>query len=130
MNVKNIEAMTSTEVIAINKQEKIIRLKNLETQKESDLSYDKLFIATGANAIMPPLPGKDLEGVRTVQSMEDAIYLKDRLKRDDIKKAVIVGGGLIGIETCEALQLGGIDITVVEMLDQILAFLDWKWLNM
>ena len=126
MNVKNIEAMTSTEVIAINKQEKIIRLKNLETQKESDLSYDKLFIATGANAIMPPLPGKDLEGVRTVQSMEDAIYLKDRLKRDDIKKAVIVGGGLIGIETCEALQLGGIDITVVEMLDQILAFLDWE----
>ena len=58
--------------------------------------------------------------------MEEAIYLKERLKKGDMKKAVIVGGGLIGIETCEALQLGGVDITVVEMQDQVLPFLDWE----
>ncbi|MDC7227781.1 MAG: FAD-dependent oxidoreductase [Spirochaetales bacterium] len=126
MNVKNIKALTSTEATAINREKKTVVLKNLETGKNSEIPYDKLFLATGANAIMPPLPGKDLEGVKTVQSMEDAIYLKDRLKNDDIKKAIIVGGGLIGIETCEALELGGVDITVVEMQDQILGFLDWE----
>ena len=126
MNVKNITAVTSTEVTAIDRKNKKITMKNLETGEESLQEYDKLFIATGATPVMPPLPGKDLEGVRTVQSMEDAIYLKDRLKKGDLKKAVIVGGGLIGIETCEALELGGVEITVVEMLDQILSFLDWE----
>ena len=58
--------------------------------------------------------------------MEDAIYLKNRVVAKNIKKAVIVGGGLIGIESCEALELAGVEVTVVEMLDQILAFLDWE----
>ncbi len=126
MNVKNIKAINSTEVTSIDRKNKKVLMTNLDSGEESEMPYDKLFIGTGANAIVPPLPGKDLEGVKTVSSMEDAIYLKDRLKKDDIKKAVIVGGGLIGIETCEALELGGVDITVVEMLDQILSFLDWE----
>lgn len=124
--VKDIKAITSTEVTAIDKTAKKIKAKNLETGKEIEQAYDKLFIATGASAIVPNLPGKDLKGVTTLQSMEDAMYLKDRLQKKNIKKAVIVGGGLIGIETAEALQLGGVSITVVEMLDQILSFLDWE----
>ena len=125
-NVKNIKALTSTEVIAIDKKEKNVTMRNLETGKDSQQKYDKLFIATGASAIVPNLPGKELEGVTTLQSMEDAIYLKTQLAGGNLKKAVIVGGGLIGIETCEALQLGGVQITVVEMLDQVLSFLDWE----
>lgn len=125
-NVKNIKALTSTEVTAINREKKLVRMRNLQTGQESTQVYDKLFIATGASAIVPNLPGKELEGVTTLQSMEDAIYLKERLASGNLKKAVIVGGGLIGIETCEALQLGGVQITVVEMLDQVLSFLDWE----
>ena len=125
-NVKNIKALTSTEVIAIDKKEKNVTMRNLETGKDSQQKYDKLFIATGASAIVPNLPGKELDGVTTLQSMEDAIYLKTQLAGGNLKKAVIVGGGLIGIETCEALQLGGVQITVVEMLDQVLSFLDWE----
>lgn len=125
-NVKNIKAITSTEVTAINREDKTVHMRNLDTGEESDQVYDRLFVATGATAIMPNLPGKDLEGVTTLQSMEDAIYLKERLAAGDLKKAVIVGGGLIGIETGEALQLGGVQITVVEMLDQVLSFLDWE----
>jgi len=125
-NVKNIKALTSTEVTAIDKKAKNVTMLNLETGKESIQKYDKLFIATGASAIVPNLPGKDLEGVTTLQSMEDAMYLKTQLTGGTLRKAVIVGGGLIGIETCEALQLGGVQITVVEMLDQVLSFLDWE----
>ena len=58
--------------------------------------------------------------------MEDAEFLKQVAVEKKVKKAVIVGGGLIGMETCEALQLAGIETTVVEMLDQILPFLDWE----
>ena len=125
-NVKNIKALTSTEVTSIDKKAKNVTMLNLETGKESKQKYDKLFIATGATAIVPNLPGKDLDGVTTLQSMEDAIYLKTQLAGGTLRKAVIVGGGLIGIETCEALQLGGVQITVVEMLDQVLSFLDWE----
>jgi NADPH-dependent 2,4-dienoyl-CoA reductase/sulfur reductase-like enzyme len=74
----------------------------------------------------PNLPGKDLDGITTLQSMEDADYLKKIAVEKKVKKAVIVGGGLIGIETCEALQLAGIEVTIVEMLDQVLSFLDWE----
>ncbi|MDY0297747.1 MAG: FAD-dependent oxidoreductase [Acidobacteriota bacterium] len=125
-DVKNIKALTSTEVTAIDREKKVVHMRNLETGEEGVQHYDRLMIATGATAIMPNLPGKDLEGVTTLQSMEDAIYLKERLTSGSLKKAVIVGGGLIGIETCEALQLGGVQITVVEMLDQVLSFLDWE----
>ncbi len=126
MNVKNIRAITGTEVTDIDRKAKKLRMMNVTTGVESTQEYSKLFLATGANPVVPPLPGKELEGVTTLQSMEDAMYLKKRLNEGSLKKAVIVGGGLIGIETCEALELAGVEITVVEMMDQILSFLDWE----
>ena len=75
---------------------------------------------------MPPVPGTDLDGITTLQSMQDADYLREVRDNGKVKNAVVVGGGLIGVETCEALQLAGINITVVEMLPQILMFLDWE----
>ncbi len=74
---------------------------------------------------MPPLPGIDLDGITTLLTMADTDYLRRILDEKKIRQAVVIGGGLIGIETCEALQLSGIKVTVVEALDQILTFLDW-----
>ena len=126
LNAKGIEARTNTEVTAIDRKNKTVAYTNLLTDEAGTLEYDKLIIATGAVSRMPPVPGTDLEGITTLQSMKDADFL--RKVRDDkkIKKAVVVGGGLIGIETCEALQLAGIDITVIELLPQLLIFLDWE----
>ena len=123
---KGITARTGTEVTAIDREKKLVTCRDLVSGAIDELHYDKLVIATGATARKPPLPGIDLEGVTTLQSMRDADFL--RKVRDDksITKAVVIGGGLIGIETCEALQLSGIDITVVELLPQILMFLDWE----
>lgn len=126
LNAKGIEARTNTEVTAIDRKNKTVTYTDLLTDETGTFEYDKLIIATGAVSRMPPVPGTDLEGITTLQSMKDADFL--RKVRDDkkIKKAVVVGGGLIGIETCEALQLAGIDITVVELLPQLLIFLDWE----
>ncbi len=125
-SVKDIQALTETEVIAIDRKNKTARIKDLRKGTESNLPYDKLVLTTGATPIKPRIPGIELDGIDSLQSMEDAVRLKDLVKNKKAKKAVIIGGGLIGIETCEAMQLAGIEITVVEMLDQILPFLDWE----
>ncbi len=126
LNAKGIVARTETEAIKIDRKAKTVLVRDLKSGKDDTLSYDKLIITTGAVPKKPPIPGADLAGITTLQSMQDADYL--RKVRDDktITKAVIIGGGLIGIETCEALQLAGIEITVIEMLPQLLTFLDWE----
>ncbi|MCK5849331.1 MAG: FAD-dependent oxidoreductase, partial [Kiritimatiellae bacterium] len=123
---KDITAITETEVTSINRDTKTVTCKNIKSGEETTVAYDKLVISTGASPIIPPVPGTDLEGITTLQSMRDADYLRKIRDEKKIENAVVVGGGLIGIETCEALNLAGINITVVEMLPQILMFLDWE----
>ncbi len=126
LNAKGIVARTETEAVGIDRKAKTVSIKDLKTGKGESLSYDKLILATGAVPKIPPIPGAGLDGITTLQSMQDADYLRRVRDEKTIKKAVIIGGGLIGIETCEALQLAGIEITVIEMLPQLLTFLDWE----
>lgn len=126
LQTKGVTARTETEVTAIDRERRLVRLRDLRSGQEEELPYDRLVIATGATARKPPIPGIELEGITTLQSMRDADLLRKIRDDKQITRAVVVGGGLIGIETCEALQLSGIDITVVEMLPQILMFLDWE----
>jgi NAD(P)H-nitrite reductase large subunit len=98
----------------INNSRKTVRLKNGRT-----LSYKKLLFATGSRPAKPPIPGIDLPGVHYFTTLADA----ERLARDlsDIQAAVVIGGGLIGLQAAEALAAAGVGVTVVEMLDRILA---------
>ena len=125
LNAKNIKAGTNTEVTGIDRKAHEVSFKSLLTGVTGTVAYDKLVIATGATPRMPPIPGVDLKGITTLQSMKDADFLRRVRDEGTIKKAVIIGGGLIGIETCEALQLAGVEITVIELLPQLLTFLDW-----
>lgn len=126
LNAKDIDARVNTEVTNIDTKNHSLSFKNIASGEAGTMNYDKLIIATGSVPRMPPVPGVELDGITTLQSMKDADFL--RKVRDDgtIKKAVVIGGGLIGIETCEALQLAGIEITVIELLPQLLTFLDWE----
>lgn len=126
LNVKGVDARSNTKVTAINKKKKQVSFINLITGEKGEMTYDKVIIATGATPRMPPIPGTELAGITTLQSMKDADYLRKVCDEKRIKEAVVVGGGLIGIETCEALQRAGIEITVVELLPQLLTFLDWE----
>ena len=122
---KKITALVETEVVAINRADKSVRCRNLKSGEEQTITYDKLVIATGARANMPPIPGIKLSGVSTLVSMADTDYLRAICDKGEVKKAVVIGGGLIGVEACEALQGSGIQVTVVEAMDQVLTFLDW-----
>lgn len=126
LNAKGIIAHVNTEVTKIDRPAKTIHYRNLKSGETGTMDYDKLVIATGAVPKMPPVPGTELKGISTLQSMKDADYLRAIRDDGEIKKAVVIGGGLIGIETCEALQLAGIEITVIELLPQLLTFLDWE----
>ncbi|MDG6225307.1 MAG: FAD-dependent oxidoreductase [Candidatus Thermoplasmatota archaeon] len=126
MNAKKIKALTRTEAIGIDRASKKVSCRDLGDGREFDVEYDKLIIATGSKPRMPPIPGIELDGITTLQSMKDADYLRKVRDEGNVKKAVVVGGGLIGMETCEALHLAGIEITVIEMLPQVLTFLDWQ----
>jgi NADPH-dependent 2,4-dienoyl-CoA reductase/sulfur reductase-like enzyme/rhodanese-related sulfurtransferase len=126
LNAKGITALTETEAVAIDRERHEVRCRHVRTGEEQTIGYDKLVLATGATPVIPPVPGTDLDGITTLQSMRDADFLRAIRDEGRIRKAVVVGGGLIGVETCEALELAGIEITIVEMLPQILMFLDWE----
>jgi NADPH-dependent 2,4-dienoyl-CoA reductase/sulfur reductase-like enzyme/rhodanese-related sulfurtransferase len=126
LNAKDIDAKVNTEVLAIDPNGHTVSFRNTVTGETGEMTYDKLIIATGSVPRMPPVPGIGLSGITTLQSMKDADFLRKVKDEGKIKKAVVIGGGLIGIETCEALQLAGVEITVVELLPQLLTFLDWE----
>ncbi len=124
--VKDINAIVGTEVTEIDRGAKTVKARHVKTGEQLEQKYDKLVICTGAKPIRPNIPGIDLEGVSHLHTMEDARYLKDEAVKQNAKHVVVVGGGLIGIEVCEAFTLAGIKITVVERSEQILTFLDYE----
>lgn len=122
---KGIVALTDTEVTTIKREQKQVICQNVLSGEEKVLGYDKLIIATGAKPNMPPIPGINLEGITTLLTMSDTDYLRKICDEEQVKNAVVIGGGLIGVEAVEALQSSDIQVTVIEMLDQVLTFLDW-----
>jgi len=124
MNAKKINARTETEVLSVDRKSKKLLVKDLKTGKEDSIEYDKLILATGAYPFVPNIEGGDLDGITTLQSMEDADYLRKICDEKKVSRAVIIGGGLIGVEACEALHAAGIETVIVELAPQILSFLD------
>ena len=125
---KGVETLTSTRVTAIDRVEKLVRTEQVTTGEVQHIPYDKLMLATGSEPIIPPLPGLGLDGVFTVNNLHKAIEIKDRIAKGQVGKAVIVGGGAIGIEMAEAFKdLWGIDATIVEMKSHLLpSLVDWE----
>jgi NADPH-dependent 2,4-dienoyl-CoA reductase/sulfur reductase-like enzyme/rhodanese-related sulfurtransferase len=120
---KGITAMVGTEAVRIDRNAKVVNWINASGETGM-LAYDKLILCTGSVPKMPPIPGRDLQGVTTLHSMADADRMRAWAEHSRGKNAVIVGGGLIGMEACEALHESGVHVTVVEALPQILGFLD------
>ncbi|MDD2364781.1 MAG: FAD-dependent oxidoreductase [Desulfuromonadaceae bacterium] len=116
--VKGVEVITETDVTEIDRQNRQVTLQTIGSGVKSTLPYDRLIIATGSSPVIPPLPGSNLPGIITVKSIEDAVLLKEMASSGN--RACIIGAGLIGLETVEALATRGMDVTVVEMQEQIL----------
>lgn len=124
-NVKDIDVRTQTMATAIDRKNKLVKVRDLASGDESELAYDKLVIATGASPIKPPLPGIDLKNIYQMWHPDDAQAVRTGLESGEFKNAVIIGAGLVGMELSEAIRNWGINLTVVEMKDQLFpAFLD------
>lgn len=121
---KHIEALVECEAVHIDRTAKTVTYKHLPSDRRYTIPYDRLVIATGASPVCPSAPGFELEGVHTLHTMADADALRAVRDQKTVDKAIVVGGGLIGFEVCEALRLAGIDTTVIEKTRQILPFLD------
>jgi NADPH-dependent 2,4-dienoyl-CoA reductase/sulfur reductase-like enzyme/rhodanese-related sulfurtransferase len=118
--VMNIKVMDKTLATKIDRKAKKVEAFRLEDGAKVELPYDKLILAVGGDPVIPPLPGKDLKNVFTLSHPDDAAAIKEITDSGKIKNAVIIGGGLIGLEVAEALEKAEIKVTVVEMLDRLL----------
>lgn len=121
----NIDVRTLTEVTAIHPSTKTVTAVHQLTGKTYEESYDKLVLSPGAEPIRPPLPGIDQEGIFTLRNVPDTDKIKAFVHRKQVKKAVIVGAGFIGLEMAENLHDLGLEVTVIEMGNQILAPVDF-----
>jgi NADPH-dependent 2,4-dienoyl-CoA reductase/sulfur reductase-like enzyme/rhodanese-related sulfurtransferase len=136
----NVDCRTRCEVVGLSAADKTVELKNHATGAVTTEHYDKLVLSPGAAPIRPPLPGIDFPGIFSVRTVPDARDIRQWIERgsgdstgehmssgfqlDKTKRAVVVGGGYIGLEMAENLVHRGLEVTVVEMLDQVMAPLD------
>ena len=118
---KDIEVMTNTEAVSIDREKKQLLVQNLASGERDTLPYDNLVLATGSRPRRLDIPGIELDGVFAVSNMNAAIAIKERISSGQVDKALIIGGGFIGLEMAEALtDMWGIKTTVVEITPQLL----------
>jgi NADPH-dependent 2,4-dienoyl-CoA reductase/sulfur reductase-like enzyme/rhodanese-related sulfurtransferase len=136
-----VEVRTNCEAVAIAPKQKTVDLRDVAIGKVTTEAYDKLVLSPGAASIRPPLPGIDLPGIFEVRTVPDARTIREWIERGTTfltgmynysgiqfvkptRRAVVIGGGFIGLETAENLAHVGFEVTLIEMLDQVLAPLD------
>jgi NADPH-dependent 2,4-dienoyl-CoA reductase/sulfur reductase-like enzyme/rhodanese-related sulfurtransferase len=140
-DVFNIDVRTSCEAVGISPKEKTVTLRDVKSGKENTESYDKLVLSPGAASVRPPLPGIDLPGIFHVRTVPDARQIREWIERGSPflagmnrysgfqtvrpkTRAVVVGGGFIGLETAENLVHRGFEVTVLQRTDQVLPHID------
>ncbi len=120
----NIEVKIKHEVLEINKEKKTVTVKNLQTKETIEESYDYLVLSPGAKAFIPPIDGYREDLVFTLKTIPDMDRIISHIKKNSPHKAIVIGGGFIGLEVVENLVERGIITGLVELADQILPPLD------
>lgn len=119
-----VQVLTEVEATKVNTSEKTVAAINLKTKETSIYNYDKLVISSGAEAIKPPVDGLNLKGVFFLRTPDDAIALREAVETGEIKRAVVVGGGYIGLEVAENLASQGVKVSVIDMAKHVLPGFD------
>lgn len=121
----NIDVRTMSEVTAVDAEAKQVTVHTADG-KEYIESYDKLLLSPGASPVVPPLKGIGSEGIFTLRNVSDTDRIKAYMTKQEVKRAVIVGGGFIGLEMAENLKHAGAQVAVVEMANQVMAPIDYS----
>ena len=122
----NIDVRVLQEVTRIDRDAKTVEVRNLEKDETYTESYDVLVLSTGSSPLRPPIPGIDADRILTLWNVADTDRIKESIEKWNVKTATVVGGGFIGLEMAENLHSRGIHVTIVEMLDQVMAPLDFE----
>ena len=120
-----VDIRTQNEVVAMDPVAKVVDVKDLKTGEVYNESYDKLILAPGAAPLRPKFDGAELDRVFTLRNIPDTYQIKDFIDHQKPSRALVVGGGYIGIEMAENLHRAGLEVTVVEFLDHVIAPLDF-----
>ncbi len=119
------EVVTGMEAVAVKPGEHLVEAKDLSTGEVRTYPYDKLVVATGASPFVPPVPGLDLKNVFVMRTPEDAVALRTAVEEGGVKRAVVAGGGFIGLEVAENLAARGVKVSVIDFAPHVLPnFLD------
>ena len=121
---QNIDVRIRHEVIEIDMEKKCVKVKNLDQQKEFWEAWDDLLIATGASPIVPKMKNIDASGIFALSTLQSGIEVFNFIEKKNPRKAVIVGGGYIGIEMAEAFLDRSIDVKLIDMAPQLMTTLD------
>ena len=121
----NIDVRVNSEVTSIDPKAKTVTVSGPDGTSYTE-RYDKLLLSPGASPVKPPLPGIDTDGIFTLRNVADTDIIKARVATGDVKRAVIVGGGFIGLEMAENLSHAGAEVAVVEMAPQVMAPIDFS----
>ncbi|MGD1833592.1 MAG: FAD-dependent oxidoreductase [Sphaerochaetaceae bacterium] len=123
--VFNVEVKTRHEVISINKEERYVTVKDLNTEEQFDEYYDDLVLSPGAAPVRPRIPGIDDPSILSLRSVADIDAIVTKLESSQTRRAVVVGGGFIGLEMAENLKEKGLQVSLVEALDQVMNVIDY-----
>ena len=120
----NIDVRVNSEVFSINPASKTVEVKRVDNGETYSESYDYLIISTGAYPIFPDIKGADSERVFTLRSIADTFRIKDFIDRNKPRRAAVIGGGYIGVEVAENLHKSGLEVTIIEKANQVIASID------
>lgn len=121
----NVDVRVNNEAIAIDTKAKTVKIRKSDGSEYIE-NYDKLLLSPGASPVRPPLEGIDTEGIFTLRDVNDTDKIKNFINSHEIKKAVVVGAGFIGLEMAENLQHAGAEVSIVEMGTQVMAPVDFS----
>ncbi|MDD3214066.1 MAG: FAD-dependent oxidoreductase, partial [Eubacteriales bacterium] len=121
-----VDVRVKNEVVSIDREKKTVTVKRVETGETYEEPYDTLVISTGSSPLRPPIPGIDHPRIRSLWTVPDADDIRTLITENNLTSAVVVGGGFIGLEMAENLKHAGLTVSLVEMLNQVMAPLDYE----
>lgn len=121
---RGIDLRLNHEVVEINRNSKQVKVLDVRAGEKFDLDYDKLLIATGATAAKPPIPGIDAPNVFSIRHYNDALNLSGYLNMNRPKRVTVLGASYLGLEMVEAMRAQGLEVTVVEVAEQVFPMID------
>lgn len=121
-----IDVRTRNEVLSIDREHKMITIKNHKDGTTYTETYDTLVLSTGSSPVKPPIPGIDSDKIQTLWTVPDTDRIKSMIQERNVKSVAVIGGGFIGLEMAENLRHLGLDVSIIEMQDQVMAPLDYE----